>query len=108
MKKWVGWTVPVFWARGVFNYDVGIVPFRREVNVVVGKPVIPKRWRGFGERQADGVGEGESGEKERTGVPSNDEIDELQSEYIAELRRLWDEWKDVYAKNRKGELEIVE
>lgn len=22
-KRWFGWTVPVFWARGVFNYDVG-------------------------------------------------------------------------------------
>jgi predicted metal-dependent hydrolase len=34
-------------------------------------------------------------------------IDLLHARYVEELRRLWDTWKDVYAKDRKGELEII-
>ncbi|KAI5805323.1 diacylglycerol acyltransferase-domain-containing protein [Peziza echinospora] len=98
VKRWLGFTVPVFWARGIFNYDVGLVPFRRRVDVVVGRPVLPRRFR-----------EGEDGRvgRERQEV-TEEEVDELQEEYVAELERLWDEWKDVFAKGRKGELEIVE
>jgi 2-acylglycerol O-acyltransferase 2 len=39
VKKILGFTVPLFHARGVFNYDVGIIPYRRPLNVVVGKPI---------------------------------------------------------------------
>ena len=34
VKKTAGFTVPLFHARGVFNYDVGFLPYRREVNTV--------------------------------------------------------------------------
>lgn len=34
VKKTAGFTVPLFHARGVFNYDVGFMPYRREVNTV--------------------------------------------------------------------------
>ena len=91
VKRWAGWTVPVFWARGVLNYDVGIVPFRKSVDVVVGRPVFPK--------VRDGVVAGE---------PSEEEVNELQEEYIEELMRVWMEWRGVFAKERMGELEIVE
>jgi hypothetical protein len=39
-------------------------------------------------------------------------VAEFQKRYIEELVRLWDEWKDVFAKDRKpgpeGELQIIE
>lgn len=34
MKKNLGFTLPLLHARGVFNYDVGILPYRREVNSI--------------------------------------------------------------------------
>ncbi|PWW76178.1 DAGAT-domain-containing protein [Tuber magnatum] len=34
VKRTAGFTVPLFHARGVFNYDVGFLPYRREVNTV--------------------------------------------------------------------------
>jgi hypothetical protein len=40
--------------------------------------------------------------------PDNDHINEVHDKYINELFRLWDEHKDTFAKNRQGELEIVE
>ena len=36
VKKFMGFTVPLFHARGVFNYDVGVMPYRRPLNIVVG------------------------------------------------------------------------
>ena len=98
-KRWFGWTVPVFWARGVFNYDVGLVPFRAGVEVVCGRPVVPRRWRAGIE---GGMNEG------KVKDVTEEEVVELQEEYIAELKTVWEEWKDVFAPGRRGELEIVE
>jgi 2-acylglycerol O-acyltransferase 2 len=39
---------------------------------------------------------------------SEEEVFRVQTLYIQELERIWDEWKDVYAKERVAELEIVE
>lgn len=90
VKRWVGFTVPLFHARGVFNYDVGLMPYRREVQSVVGRPVFPRV------RMQD---------------PRDGDVEELQERYMGELRRLWEEWKDVYAKGRRpgaeGELMFV-
>jgi 2-acylglycerol O-acyltransferase 2 len=34
MKKLTGFTTPLVWARGVFNYDFGLMPWRHEINTV--------------------------------------------------------------------------
>jgi 2-acylglycerol O-acyltransferase 2 len=86
MKKVTGFTTPVFHARGVFNYDVGIMPYRRPMNIVVGRPIRVVQ-------QA---------------VPDKDYVNELQEQYIKELQLIWDTWKDEFAKDRIAELEIVE
>lgn len=39
LKSAVGFTVPFFHARGIFNYDFGLLPYRRRIDVVVGKPI---------------------------------------------------------------------
>lgn len=86
VKKIMGFTVPLFHARGVFNYDVGMMPYRRPLNVVVGRPI-----RVVQEEH-----------------PGKEHVDRVHEEYIKELMRLWDEWKDTFAKERTGELEIIE
>ena len=86
VKKLLGFTVPLFHARGVFNYDVGMMPYRRPLNVVVGRPIK--------------VG--------RQEAPDSAYVDELHAQYVRELERIWDEWKDQFARHRRGELEIVE
>ncbi|KAI5848977.1 diacylglycerol acyltransferase-domain-containing protein [Tricharina praecox] len=91
VKKTLGFTVPLIHARGVFNYDVGLLPYRHEINTVVGAPIFPRR---------------------KTSEPTDEEVVEFQQRYIDELRRMWDEWKDVFADDRRsgadGELEIIE
>lgn len=86
VKKVMGFTVPIFHARGIFNYDVGMMPYRRPINIVVGRPIRVVQDK----------------------HPDNDHINRVHDKYITELMRLWDEHKDTFAKHRQGELEIVE
>lgn len=39
---------------------------------------------------------------------SEEEVLRVQKLYIEELERIWNEWKDVYARDRIRDLEIVE
>jgi len=86
VKKVMGFTVPIFHARGIFNYDVGMMPYRRPINIVVGRPIRVVQDK----------------------HPDNEHINEVHDKYINELLRLWEEHKDTFAKHRQGELEIVE
>jgi hypothetical protein len=86
VKKVMGFTVPIFHARGIFNYDVGMMPYRRPINIVVGKPIRVVQDK----------------------HPNLEYMDEVHEKYIEELMRLWHEHKDTFAKQRTGELEIIE
>ncbi len=86
VKKVMGFTVPIFHARGIFNYDVGMMPYRRPINIVVGRPIRVVQ----------------------NNHPDADYLDQVHEQYISELVRLWDEHKDTFAENRMGELEIAE
>jgi 2-acylglycerol O-acyltransferase 2 len=86
VKKALGFTIPLFHARGVFNYDVGLMPYRRPMNIVVGRPIrVAQNPR-----------------------PEQEEIDRIHEQYIQELERIWDTWKDEFAPKRKEELQILE
>jgi 2-acylglycerol O-acyltransferase 2/2-acylglycerol O-acyltransferase 1 len=90
VKKAMGFTIPLFHARGIFNYDVGLMPYRRSVNVVVGKPIQVVQQGG------------------KDGKVNEDYLDAVHAEYVQELTRLWDEYKNVFAYDRDCEMEIVE
>ncbi|KAL8880508.1 MAG: hypothetical protein Q9198_002098 [Flavoplaca austrocitrina] len=89
VKKCMGFTVPLFHARGVFNYDVGLMPYRKPLNVVVGRPVKVVQVR--------------KGEK-----VDESYVEELHAAYVTELERIWEEWKDVFGVDKGVELKIVE
>lgn len=86
VKKALGFTVPLFHARGVFNYDIGIIPYRRPLNIVVGRPI----------------------KVVQSPKPDNAYVDDIHALYVQELERIWEEWKDTFARDRSGELEIVD
>lgn len=90
VKKAMGFTVPLFHARGIFNYDVGLMPYRRAINIVVGKPISVKQQGGDGS------------------TVDADYLDQVHAEYVAELKNLWETHKDTFAKDRQSDLEIVE
>lgn len=84
LKVWK-FTVPLLHGRGIFNYDVGMMPYRRPLNIVVGRPIKVV--------QADN--------------PDNAEVDRLHDLYVEELRAIWDRYKDEFAKDRIGEMEYL-
>ncbi len=90
VKKVMGFTIPLFHARGVFNYDVGLMPYRSPINVVVGRPIQVVQ-QGAEDGAVDAM-----------------YLDEVHEKYVNELMRLWDSHKDTFAKHREDELEIVE
>ena len=86
LKQLLGFTVPLFHARGVFNYDVGLLPYRTPLNVVVGRAIkVVQRER-----------------------PDDAYVDEIHGLYVQELERLWAGWKDTFARDRTEEMQIVE
>lgn len=84
LKVWK-FTVPLLHGRGIFNYDVGLMPYRRPMNIVVGKP-IP-------------VFQNDN--------PDNKEIDRLHDLYTEELQKIWDRYKDEFVPHRKEEMEFM-
>ncbi|KAL9603363.1 MAG: hypothetical protein Q9219_001225 [cf. Caloplaca sp. 3 TL-2023] len=89
VKKCMGFTIPLFHARGVFNYDVGLMPYRKPLNVVVGRPV-----RVVQAREGEGVDEAY--------------VDLIHGLYVQELERIWEEWRERFEVERGVELRIVE
>ncbi|KAI1416800.1 DAGAT-domain-containing protein [Hypoxylon sp. FL1857] len=84
LKVWK-FTLPFLHGRGIFNYDVGLMPYRRPLNVVVGAPIKVT--------QANTV--------------DQEEINRLHDLYVAELHKLWDRYKDEFAPDRKDEMQIL-
>lgn len=39
MKSLLGWTLPLVHGRGIWNYSFGLLPFRRPLTTVIGKPI---------------------------------------------------------------------
>ncbi|OAX83444.1 hypothetical protein ACJ72_02191 [Emergomyces africanus] len=88
IKRTMGFTVPLFHARGVFNYDVGLMPYRRPLNVVVGRPIQVVQ------------------QQDRAKIEEA-YVDELHAKYVRELQRLWEEYRGLFATERTSELQIV-
>ncbi|EIM22283.1 diacylglycerol acyltransferase [Wallemia mellicola CBS 633.66] len=85
-QKIFGFTLPLFHGRGIFNYNLGLMPYRHPIVSVVGKAI----------------------EVEQTSNPSQEMLEDVQSRYIDELMRIWDKYKDIYAANRTRELTLVD
>lgn len=62
------------------------MPYRRPINLVVGRsiPIVQNK------------------------TPDPAYVDEMHQKYVDELLRIWEDWKDTFARHRQGELEIVE
>ncbi|KLO19104.1 diacylglycerol-acyltransferase [Schizopora paradoxa] len=81
-----GFTLPLFHGRGMLNYNLGLMPYRRRIVSVIGRPVNVV--------QCD--------------KPTLEQIHEVQKRYIDELFRIWETYKDAFAANRKKELNIID
>eukprot|EP00040_Diaphanoeca_grandis_P018618 m.97918 g.97918 ORF g.97918 m.97918 type:complete len:466 (+) comp27022_c1_seq1:277-1674(+) len=100
LRAWTGFTVPLFYGRGVFFKNFGPLPFRKDVNIVCGEPMqvtreeygpcVPitqeefKNFKPIFNRQ--------------TQEPENDHaklVEEVHHRYVSEIKELWDTFKDA-------------
>ena len=75
LRSTLGFSTPLALGRGIFNYDFGMLPHRRPLTTVIGKP-IPLPCLGP--------------------HPSSDDIDKYHALYIAELEALHERHKRVH------------
>lgn len=73
-EKWVGFTPVLFFGRGVFQYNYGVIPHRKPITVVVGKPI----------------------NVDKVENPTAEQIQELHSKYVEGLKSLYQEYNPKY------------
>lgn len=74
LRDVMGFALPLFHARGVFQYNFGLMPYRKPIHTVVGHPIpVHQSLR-----------------------PTPEQIEELHQTYMEELRKLFDEHKGKY------------
>ncbi|KAI8994312.1 diacylglycerol O-acyltransferase 1 [Gaertneriomyces sp. JEL0708] len=85
-QKYLTFAPPLFFGRGIFQYNVGIMPFRRPVVSVVGRPIdCPKIEN-----------------------PSHEVIMLYQKRYLDALQEVYDQHKEQYAPKRKRDMRFIE
>jgi 2-acylglycerol O-acyltransferase 2 len=81
-RKYTTMSPPALFGRGIFTYNFGFLPYRRSIISVVGKPIdvpiLPN--------------------------PTEEEIAFYQKQYLDELQRVYDKYKNEYLPDRKEEL----
>ncbi|KAK3583647.1 hypothetical protein CHS0354_021384 [Potamilus streckersoni] len=86
LTKRFGFSPPIFYGRGVFNYTFGIMPYRHPVTTVVGKPI----------------------EVEKKSKPSQEDIDDLHKKYVAALIDLFEKHKIECGVDESQHLNFVD
>ncbi|KIM44385.1 hypothetical protein M413DRAFT_431336 [Hebeloma cylindrosporum] len=81
-----GFTLPLFHGRGLLNYNLGLMPYRKQIIAVIGKPIHVTK----------------------CDKPTLEEVMSVQQRYIEELTRIWNTYKDTFAKARLRELSIID
>lgn len=81
----VGMSLPLFHARGVFQYSFGLMPYRKPIHTVVGSP-IPV---------------------ESKPSPTNEDIESLHQLYLQRLTELFEKHKTKYGLGQDQHLDFI-
>ncbi|KTF83058.1 hypothetical protein cypCar_00031613 [Cyprinus carpio] len=74
LQRIMGVALPLFHARGVFQYSFGLLPYRKPIHTVVGRPIPVSQ----------------------NPCPSKDDIDALHTLYMEALTQVFEENKNNY------------
>nr|XP_033805015.1 2-acylglycerol O-acyltransferase 2 isoform X2 [Geotrypetes seraphini] len=85
LRKIMGIALPLFHARGIIQYNFGLLPYRRPISTIVGKPI----------------------KVEQNSNPAQGEIDRLHKVYIEELCNLFEAHKTRYNIPADRHLEFI-
>ena len=85
MQKILGFSMPLIRGRGVFQYNYGLMPFRKPITTVVGEPIdCPK-----------------------IAKPTQEDIDKYHDLYCRGLTHVYDKHKNTLALQRKKSMKIM-
>ncbi|NXK34828.1 MOGT2 acyltransferase, partial [Piprites chloris] len=85
LQQVMGISLPLFHARGIFQYSFGLMPYRRPICTVVGKPIpVQKKLK-----------------------PSEEEVDQVHEKYLKELSKLFEDHKAQYNVPADSHLEFI-
>merc|ERR1712133_191993 len=70
VESTLGFIPVLFFGRGVFNYTFGLLPYRKPIHVVVGKPIEVKRIEN----------------------PTREEIENTHATYVKELQKFYEKY----------------
>lgn len=85
LQRIMGVALPLFHARGVFQYSFGLLPYRKPIHTVVGRPI----------------------RVDLNPSPSKDDIESLHRRYIEGLNQLFEENKEKYSINKDKHLKFI-
>ncbi|XP_062261852.1 2-acylglycerol O-acyltransferase 2 isoform X4 [Platichthys flesus] len=85
LQSIMGISLPLFHARGIFQYSFGLMPYRKPINTIVGRPI----------------------KVERNIKPTLEELDALHQLYMDELSDLFEEHKGNYGVDKDTHLNFV-
>ncbi|XP_017538007.1 2-acylglycerol O-acyltransferase 2 [Pygocentrus nattereri] len=85
LQSIMGVSLPLFHARGIFQYSFGLMPYRKPITTVVGKPIKVEK-------------------KEK---PSAEDLDALHQLYMDELTQLFEEHKGKYGIPEDAHLDLL-
>uniref|UniRef100_A0A914CZ53 Acyltransferase n=1 Tax=Acrobeloides nanus TaxID=290746 RepID=A0A914CZ53_9BILA len=83
-KEFFGFSPPIFFGRGIFQYTFGIMPYRAPITTVVGAPIPVNQ----------------------NSEPTKEEVDSLHAEYCQALIKLFNEHKTKYDIPEDAQLNI--
>ncbi|XP_008302175.1 2-acylglycerol O-acyltransferase 1 isoform X2 [Stegastes partitus] len=85
LQSIMGVAMPLFHARGVFQYSFGVIPYRKPIHTVVGKPIPVTQ----------------------TPSPSRDDIESLHKVYLQSLTELFEQHKHTYGLDEHQHLTFI-
>uniref|UniRef100_UPI003AACFE7C LOW QUALITY PROTEIN: 2-acylglycerol O-acyltransferase 1-like n=1 Tax=Centroberyx gerrardi TaxID=166262 RepID=UPI003AACFE7C len=85
LQSIMGVAMPLFHARGVFQYNFGLMPYRKPIHTVVGKPISVVQ----------------------TASPSSEDIESLHSVYLQSLTELFEQNKHTYGIEEDKHLSFI-
>ncbi|XP_070411758.1 2-acylglycerol O-acyltransferase 2 isoform X2 [Nothobranchius furzeri] len=85
LQSIMGVSLPLFHARGIFQYSFGLLPYRRPIHTVVGRPI----------------------RVEKNMKPTAEELDAVHQLYMEELSNLFEEHKGNYGVDKDTHLNFI-
>uniref|UniRef100_A0A665TN66 Acyltransferase n=1 Tax=Echeneis naucrates TaxID=173247 RepID=A0A665TN66_ECHNA len=85
LQSIMGVAFPLFHARGVFQYNFGLMPYRKSIHTVVGRPILVAQ----------------------TPSPSREDIESLHEVYLQSLSDLFEQHKHTYGYSEDQHLTFI-